>query len=129
MRARASHGISPEYLPLPPPAPCAHEHRTSNRPCAATALQLDAAATICSALSDPSRLRLLLWLVEGERCVSELVEYEKAKLSSISARLQTLHAARLVTRRREAKHVFYALADEHVRALLHNILTHAAEAA
>lgn len=90
---------------------------------------LDTAAAMCQALSDSARLRLLLWLAQREMCVSELVEFEQAKVSSISARLQTLYAARLVTRRREAKHIFYALADEHVHALLHNILGHATEAA
>jgi len=90
--------------------------------------ELEQAATMCQAMADPSRLRLLLWLQQGERCVSELVELEQAKLSSISARLQLLHSARLVTRRREAKHVFYRLADAHVRNLLGNILHHAAEA-
>lgn len=89
--------------------------------------ELETAAAMCHALSDPSRLRLLLRLTEGERCVSELVELEQAKLSSVSARLQALYAARLVARRRDAKHVFYALADDHVRDLLGNILTHAAE--
>ncbi|MGJ7530646.1 ArsR/SmtB family transcription factor [Variovorax sp. GB1P17] len=88
---------------------------------------LEIAAQMCHALSDPPRLRLLLLLAQGEMCVSKLVEHEQAKLSSISARLQALHAARLVTRRREAKHVFYALADEHVHDLLSNILGHAAE--
>ena len=83
---------------------------------------------MCRALSDPSRLRLLLWLAKREMCVSELVECEQAKLGSVSARLQILHAARLVTRRREAKHIFYALADDHVRVLVTNVLTHAAEA-
>ncbi len=82
---------------------------------------------MCRALSDASRLRLLLWLAQREMCVSELVECDQAKLGSVSARLQILHAARLVTRRREAKHVFYALADDHVRVLLTNVLTHAAE--
>jgi len=90
--------------------------------------ELEQAATMCQAMADPSRLRLLLWLQQGERCVSELVELEQAKLSSISARLQLLYSARLVTRRREAKHVFYRLADAHVRNLLGNILHHAAEA-
>ncbi|MFT3803253.1 MAG: metalloregulator ArsR/SmtB family transcription factor [Burkholderiaceae bacterium] len=89
---------------------------------------LDAAAAMCHALSDPARLRLLLWLARRETCVSELVELEQAKVSSISARLQMLHAARLVTRRRVAKHIYYALADEHVHALLRNIVGHAAEA-
>jgi len=90
------------------------------------ALQL--AASMCQAMADPARLRLLLWLEHGERCVSELVALEHAKLSSISARLQLLYSARLVSKRREAKHIFYRLADEHVRHLLGNILHHAAEA-
>lgn len=110
-----------------PTVKCEHDGHVASKPPAASIRELEAAATIGHALSAPSRLRLLLWLVDGERCVSELVAYEQAKLSSISARLQTLHAARLVSRRREAKHVFYALADDHIRGLLHNILTHAAE--
>lgn len=91
-------------------------------------VQLDKAAAICHALSDVGRLRLLLWLAQREMCVSELVELEQDKVSSVSARLQMLYAANLVTRRREAKHIFYALADEHVHRLLDNILDHAAEA-
>ena len=89
---------------------------------------LEIAAAICKALSDSARLRILLWLVEGERCVSELVELEAEKLSTISARLQLLYIARLVSRRRESKHVYYSLADQHVRYLLDNVLQHAAEA-
>lgn len=90
--------------------------------------ELEVAAAMCKALSDPSRLRLLLWLAQGEMCVSDLVEHEQDKLSSISARLQLLHSARLVTRRRESKQVLYVLADQHVHALLSNVLHHAAEA-
>jgi len=94
-----------------------------------SAAQIALAARMCHAMSDPARLRLLLRLSEKELCVSELVVHEQAKLSSVSARLQTLHAAGLVARRREAKHIYYTLADEHVRVLLHNVLSHAAETA
>lgn len=90
---------------------------------------LQTAAAMCQAMSDPARLRLLLLLATREMCVSELVEHEQAKLSSISARLQTLFNAGLVSRRRDAKHIFYALADDHVRTLLANILSHAEHAA
>lgn len=82
---------------------------------------------MCKALAAPSRLRLLLWLAQGEMCVSELVERDGDKLSSVSARLKLLHNARLVTRRRETKHVYYALADQHVHDLVSNVLHHAAE--
>ena len=89
--------------------------------------QIEAAAEIFRALGDPERLRLLLRLAESEACVSELAEDEGEKITTVSARLQTLSVVRLVRRRREAKHVFYALADEHVLPLIRNAIDHAAE--
>ncbi len=88
---------------------------------------LENAAAMLRAAGDPARLRLLLRLVDGARCVTELAEAEGEKLATVSARLKLLHAARLVTRRREAKHVHYALADEHILRLIRDILEHAAE--
>jgi len=76
---------------------------------------------------DPERLRLLVRLAEGEACVSELAEQEDEKISTVSARLKTLHAVRLVKRRRRAKHVLYTLADERVFPLVRNAIDHAAE--
>jgi DNA-binding transcriptional ArsR family regulator len=84
-------------------------------------------AAMFRALGDPERLRLLIRLAAGEACVSELAEQEREKLSTVSARLKALHAVRLVTRRREAKHIFYALADEHVWPMVRNAVDHAAE--
>ena len=89
--------------------------------------QIEAAAAIFRALGDPERLRLLLQLAESEACVSELAEDEGEKITTVSARLKTLSGVRLVRRRREAKHVFYALADEHVLSLIRNGIDHAAE--
>jgi ArsR family transcriptional regulator, lead/cadmium/zinc/bismuth-responsive transcriptional repressor len=85
------------------------------------------ASEMLGAMRDPSRLRLLLLLAAGEKSVAELVAAEQAKPGSISARLKVLYFARLVKRRREAKHIFYSLSDEHVLILLTSILAHAAE--
>jgi ArsR family transcriptional regulator, lead/cadmium/zinc/bismuth-responsive transcriptional repressor len=79
------------------------------------------------AIGDAKRLRLLVRLAGGEACVSDLAEEEGEKITTVSARLKALHAARLVKRRREAKHVFYTLADQHVLPLVHNAIDHAAE--
>jgi ArsR family transcriptional regulator, lead/cadmium/zinc/bismuth-responsive transcriptional repressor len=89
--------------------------------------QIEAAAEMFRALGDPERLRLLLRLAESEACVSELAEDEGEKITTMSARLKILSIVRLVRRRREAKHVFYALADEHVLPLVRNAIDHAAE--
>jgi ArsR family transcriptional regulator len=88
---------------------------------------MEAVAAMFRALGDPERLRLLVRLAEGEACVSELAEQEDEKISTVSARLKTLHTVRLVKRRRRAKHVLYSLADEHVLPLVRNAIDHAAE--
>jgi ArsR family transcriptional regulator, lead/cadmium/zinc/bismuth-responsive transcriptional repressor len=90
---------------------------------------LESASAMFRALGDAARLRLLTRLADagGEVCVSELAELEKEKLSTVSARLKMLHAVRLVRRRREAKHIFYALSDEHVLHLMQSAIEHAAE--
>ncbi|MEM6488836.1 MAG: helix-turn-helix domain-containing protein [Pseudomonadota bacterium] len=108
---RCSHGTHPERPPFVAPAETT----------------LAVAAAMLRAAGDPARLRLLLRLAEGPRCVTELADAEGEKLATVSARLQLLHAARLVSRRRAAKHIHYALADEHVARLLRDILDHAAE--
>jgi ArsR family transcriptional regulator, lead/cadmium/zinc/bismuth-responsive transcriptional repressor len=89
--------------------------------------QIETAAAIFRALGDPERLRLLVRLAGGEACVSDLADEEHEKITTVSARLKTLRAVRLVRRRREAKHAFYTLADQHVLPLIRNAIDHAAE--
>jgi DNA-binding transcriptional ArsR family regulator len=90
--------------------------------------QIEAGAAMFQALGDPERLRLLMRLAaEGEACVSELAEQEGEKITTVSARLKALYAVRLVKRRREAKHVYYTLADEHVLPLVRSAIDHAVE--
>ncbi len=85
------------------------------------------AAAMFRALGDPHRLRLLVRLASGDICVTELVAQEGEKFSTISARLKTLLSVRLVKSRREAKHIFYSLADDHVLAVVQSAIDHASE--
>ncbi|MDX2088068.1 MAG: metalloregulator ArsR/SmtB family transcription factor [Kofleriaceae bacterium] len=109
--------------------PSAHDHehppRSAPRPPAQIAIVR--AAAIFRALGDAARLRLLHTLGRGEWCVSELAAHEGTKLSTLSQQLRLLYAERMVARRREGKHVYYRLADDHVRDLVETALTHAAE--
>ena len=91
--------------------------------------ELQQASAMFRALGDPARLRLLARLASGEVCVTEMADLEGEKLTTISARLQTLHEVRLVKRRRAAKHVYYALSDTHVLRLVQSAIDHAAEKA
>jgi ArsR family transcriptional regulator len=97
------------------------EHRSRATRPAPTA---DAAAMF-RALADPARLRLLVRLAGDEANVSQLAGDQK--LTTVSARLQFLLAARLVRRRREARQMFYAFADEHTIDRVANAMDHAGE--
>jgi ArsR family transcriptional regulator len=89
--------------------------------------ELERASAMFQALGDSARLRLLARLSSGEACVTELAEVEGEKLTTVSARLKTLHDVRLVKRRREAKHIYYSLSDFHVLHLVESAVEHAAE--
>ena len=106
-------------------APCApedhleHDHPDLNDD------QVARAARMGSAMGDPGRLRLLALLLQGRHCVSELTVETGDSTSLVSQRLKVLADADLLQRAREGKHVFYSLADDHVRILVRNLLSHA----
>lgn len=106
-----------------------HRHAPRSWPKLPDAFELEKASAMFRALGDPARLRLLARLAGSEVCVTELAELEEEKLTTVSARLRTLYEARLVKRRREAKHVYYTLSDTHVLRLVQSAMEHAAEKA
>jgi DNA-binding transcriptional ArsR family regulator len=85
------------------------------------------AAGFFRAAGDLARLKLLVRLAEGEWCVTELAQAAHVTLPTVSQQLRLLRSEGLVKRRRVAKHVYYALADGHIRDLLRSALDHAAE--
>lgn len=111
-----------------PEARCREEdHVHSPVPPAIDEATLARAAEFFEAMSEAPRLRILLLLAEGERCVTEIVAAVGEKFSTVSQRLRILRDRRLVERRRKGTHVFYALADQHVTVLIKNALAHADE--
>ena len=77
--------------------------------------------------ADPTRLRLLFTLLVREFCVCELAELSKVSVSAVSHQLRSLWSAGLVSRKKIGRHVYYRLADDHVRELLSLGLDHIRE--
>jgi ArsR family transcriptional regulator len=69
-------------------------------------------------LAHPNRLLVACELMEGERSVSQIEARTGVRQPNLSRDLARLRAERLVTTRRQAKQVFYALADARVRTLV-----------
>lgn len=88
---------------------------------------LEYAAGIFRALGDPARLRLLTLLMVGPRCVTQLAAELNDNLPAVSQRLKLLKSERIVSSRRQGKHIFYSLDDEHIAQLISTGLSHAAE--
>ncbi|CAN5176429.1 hypothetical protein BH09MYX1_BH09MYX1_48680 [soil metagenome] len=102
-----------------------HSHSSRHPKKKSTAATLERTAALFRALADASRLHLLETLAAGERCVTELAEDEG--MSTVSQRLRVLYGERLVTKRRDGKHIYYALADDHVADLVAAGIAHANE--
>ncbi len=67
---------------------------------------------ITKALSDPSRVRILLALRRGELCVCQITELFGFAPSTISKHLSILHQARLIQSRKAERWVYYRLPDK-----------------
>lgn len=77
-------------------------------------------------MGDPTRVHILWALDQGEICVCELAELLDMTVSAISHQLQSLRGAKLVKSRRQGKHIFYSLDDEHVRDVFETAIQHLA---
>jgi DNA-binding transcriptional ArsR family regulator len=85
-------------------------------------------ADVFSLLGDPGRLRLLLALNDGgELCVSELATRVVMDESAVSHALRLLRAYQVVGVRREGRHAYYRIVDDHVRLLIDATHKHVAE--
>ncbi len=69
------------------------------------------------ALSDETRVRIVVLLRGGEHCVCELTEALKLPQSLLSFHLKVLKDARLVHDRREGRWAYYALDAEAIDAV------------
>jgi ArsR family transcriptional regulator len=99
---------SPDYLPN-----LALDERTAAR-----------LADIFSALGDPSRIRILSVLKDGEMNVGALADLVGLSESAVSHHLRGLRQLHIVRPRKAGRQVYYALDDEHIADLYQRGLDH-----
>ncbi len=73
---------------------------------------------IFKALGDETRLRIVELLLDGEKCVCEIVRYVKRTQSTVSIQLAKLESMGILKARREGKKVYYSIADARVKKIL-----------
>ena len=79
---------------------------------------LETTCNIFKMLSEPSRLKIVLALLEGESCVYHIVEATGGKQSAVSHQLRVLKDGKVICARRRGQNVAYSIADEHVAQIV-----------
>lgn len=83
--------------------------------------QADLAADKLRKFAQPQRLMILSLLREGEKSVTEIDVATGIGQPALSQQLAELRKAELVTTRRQAKQIYYSLADETVALCVRSI--------
>ena len=81
-------------------------------------------AEIFSALSDPSRIRIIYALKASEHHVGAIAEIVGISESAVSHHLRGLRQIRLVKAHKVGRQVYYSLDDDHIADLFQRGLDH-----
>lgn len=79
---------------------------------------------IFQALSDLTRVKVVVALTDDERSVNDLADLVGASPSAVSHHLRRLKDAGLVTFHRHGNQVFYSIEDVHIAAILREASNH-----
>jgi len=79
---------------------------------------LNRRSEVFKALSDPNRLKLMYLLLDGEKCVSDLLPFFDILQPTVSVHLLMLENIGLLNVRRDGRKRYYSLADEKILLLI-----------
>ena len=104
----------PQRLDTAVPSAAAPSAASGEVPCT----HLDTVAKFFRALSDPTRLKLLEFILRGERNSAECVEHAGISQPRVSVHLSCLVDCGYVTARRDGKKLRYSVGDPRVADLV-----------
>jgi DNA-binding transcriptional ArsR family regulator len=78
-------------------------------------------------LADPTRVRMVKALADNQWCVSDLTEALGMDQPAVSHQLRYLRELGLVSWTKNGRHVYYRLADKHLREILISSIEHLEE--
>lgn len=84
----------------------------------------DACCSFFKVLGDPTRMKLILALLNGPLCVNDLTNKLNMEQSAISHQLKLLKKARVLKSIKKGKNVFYSFDDQHVEDIISIAIDH-----
>lgn len=89
-----------------------------------TDVQASGMAEIFKALGDPTRVKIINFLLNKELCVHDLSTCLGMEQSAVSHQLRYLRDLHIVKRRKEGKTVYYSLDDDHIEQIFVLTMSH-----
>ncbi len=86
--------------------------------------EISALSDFFKVLGDPTRIKMMYVMSQGEVCVQNIAQALGMTKSAISHQLRGLKEKKIVKSRREGKNVYYSIDDEHVRQVINIAMTH-----
>jgi len=83
--------------------------------------QTETATEILKSIAHPIRMKILCYLMEGEKNVGEIESQFGSTISNISQHLTVLRKASIISRRKEANFMYYSLKDNNILTLMETI--------
>lgn len=71
-------------------------------------------------IGEPTRLQIIKFLADGERCVSEVTRALDKEQPLVSHHLRALKECNIVRERQKAQKVYYRLTDDRLARLVHD---------
>lgn len=81
-------------------------------------------AQMFDCLGDINRLEIVVYLTDGEKSVTDIVNHLGMTQSAVSHQLRILKDARILKATKIGKAVYYSISDHHVETIVQNGLTH-----
>lgn len=86
--------------------------------------QAEHIANVLKALAHPDRLKIAEYLVEGEKCVNQIIEHVGGKQSITSQQLNMMKDKGVLECRRDGAKVYYRILNRNVIKLLDCMSAH-----
>ena len=80
--------------------------------------QVNYTSELLKSIAHPIRLKILCFLMDGEKNVGEIEKEFQSTISNISQHLTVLRKSNIIDRRKEANFMFYSIKDMNILTLI-----------
>lgn len=83
--------------------------------------QVETVSEILKSIAHPTRMKILCFLIEDEKNVTEIEHQFGSTISNISQHLTVLRKSGIIARRKESNYMYYSIKDPGIQKLMETL--------